>query len=77
MAGITLAQAQAQLDAWLAASTALTSSQSYRIDTANGTRMLTRADAAEVRQQIQFWDAKVKALSRSTSGKSRMRYLTR
>jgi hypothetical protein len=31
MAGFTLAQAQAQLDAWLAASLAVASSQSYEI----------------------------------------------
>lgn len=64
MAGITLAQAEAQLAVWLAASTAVAGSQSYTI----GTRQLTRADAAEIGRQLQFWDGKVKELSRGTSG---------
>lgn len=70
MAGITLAQAQAQLDAWLAASTNVATSQSYTIDTGNGSRTLTRADAAEIRSQIKFWDGQVKRLS-STRGRTR------
>lgn len=64
MAGITLAQAEAQLAVWIAASTAVTSGQSYTI----GTRSLDRVDAAEIREQIQFWDAKVKELARGSSG---------
>ncbi len=64
MAGITLAQAEAQLSTWISASTAVASGQSYAI----GTRQLTRVDAAEIREQLQFWDAKVKELSRGTSG---------
>ena len=64
MAGITLEQAEAQLSAWLSANTAVTSGQSYTI----GTRQLTRVDAKEIREQIQFWDGKVKELARGTSG---------
>jgi hypothetical protein len=60
MAGITLAQAEAQLAAWLAASTAVASGQAYSI----AGRSLTRANAAEIRNQIDFWDSKVKTLSR-------------
>ncbi|MFH2074948.1 MAG: DUF6148 family protein [Pseudomonadota bacterium] len=60
MAGITLAQAQAQLTAWLAASTAVASGQAYSI----AGRSLTRANAAEIRNQIEFWDGKVKTLTR-------------
>jgi len=60
MAGITLAQAEAQLTAWMAASTAVASGQSYSI----ADRSLTRADARAIQQQIQFWDQKVKDLSR-------------
>lgn len=56
MAGITLAQAQAQLDAWLQASTAVASNQSYSI----AGRSYTRADAAEIRSAIDFWDRKVR-----------------
>ena len=44
MAGITLAQAQAQLDAWLAASLATATGQAYEI----AGRRLTRANAAEI-----------------------------
>lgn len=64
MAGITLTQAQGQLDAWLAASTAVASGQSYSI----GGRSLTRANAKEIRENIDFWDAKVKKLSTNPAG---------
>lgn len=60
MAGITQAQAETNLTAWLAASEAVAKSQSYKI----GERMLTRADASEIREQITFWDNKVKSLDR-------------
>jgi hypothetical protein len=60
MAGITSAEAQAQLTAWLAASTAVASGQAYSI---NG-RSLTRANAKEIREMIKFWDGQVKSLSR-------------
>lgn len=61
MAGITLAQAEAQLTAWIAASTAVASGQAYSI----AGRSLTRANAAEIRENIKFWDGKAKELSRS------------
>lgn len=60
VAGITLAQAQAKLDQWMAADDALSRSQSYSIDG----RTLTRADAGEVQSRIVFWDNQVKRLSR-------------
>lgn len=60
MAGITLAQANAQLTAWIAASTAVATGQSYTI----AGRSLTRANAAEIRESISFWDEKVKSLTR-------------
>lgn len=59
MAGITLEQAEAQLALWIAASSAVASSQSYEI---NG-RKLTRADAATIRENIDYWDAKVQKLA--------------
>ena len=61
MAGITLAQAEAQLTAWIAASTAVAGNQSYSI----GNRSLTRADASEILEMIQFWETKVFRLSRT------------
>lgn len=64
MAGITLAQAEEQLAAWLAASTAVASKQSYSI----GTRQLTLADSADIQNQIEYWDKKVKALDSGRSG---------
>lgn len=76
MAGITLEQAQAQLTTWLAASTAVAGNQEYEIDTGNGRRRLRRADAAEIREQVKFWDAQVKALTPAAAGgRRRMRYV--
>ena len=69
MAGITLAQAQEQLDAWIAASSAVAKKQSYRI----ADRQLTFTDAAEIRQQIDYWNSKVVALSQRASGRGRSR----
>lgn len=60
MAGITLAQAEARLTSWLEADEAVASGQSYTI----AGRSLTRADAEEIRKNIQFWDRKVKELDR-------------
>jgi Family of unknown function (DUF6148) len=77
MAGITLEQAQAQLDAWLLASAAVANSQSYEIDTGSaGRRKLERADAAEIRQQIAFWQNKVDLLTAAAAGgRRRLRYV--
>ena len=69
MAGITLQSAQAQLDLWLAADAAVTSGQSYSI----GGRALTRANAAEITNKIDYWNGWVQKLSRSSSG-IRVRY---
>lgn len=76
MAGITLTQAETQLAAWIAASSAVATGQEYEIDTGNGRRRLKRADAAEIRQQIIFWDAKVKELTPvGSGGRQRIRYM--
>jgi hypothetical protein len=61
MAGITLAQASAQLTVWLAASTAVASGQSYTM----GDRSLTLANAVEIRKMVDYWEGKVQTLSRS------------
>lgn len=60
MAGITLADAESQLAVWIAASTAVASGQSYSI----AGRSLNRANASEIRQNIEFWDRQCKRLSR-------------
>lgn len=69
MAGITLEQAQAQLNAWLAASLAVSQGQSYEI----AGRRLVRADAAEVMRSVQYWQQQVSLLARAVSGRSRSR----
>jgi hypothetical protein len=60
MAGITLAQATAKLAEWMAADTAVASGQAYTI----GGRSMTRANSKEIRENIEYWDAKVQKLSR-------------
>ena len=67
MAGITLAQAEAQLAVWVAANTAVASGQSYSIKD----RSLSRVDAGEIREQIDYWDGWVRRLSRRTRGRTR------
>lgn len=59
MAGITLAQAETQLTAWLAASEKVASGQAYSI----GGRSLTRADAKEIRNNITYWNGMVQSLT--------------
>lgn len=61
MAGITLAQSEAHLTEWLNADIAVASGQSYSI----AGRVLTRANAAEIRTNITYWDNHVKRLTRS------------
>lgn len=69
MSGITLAQAQAQLDAWLAASLAVSQGQSYEISG----RRLMRADAAEVTRNVQYWQQQVSLLTQVSSRRGRTR----
>lgn len=63
MTGITLAQAQAQLDKWIEADTKVAKNQSYSI---NG-RSLTRANAGEISSKIDYWSKKVSQLSSSSA----------
>lgn len=69
MAGITLAQAETQLTAWLAASAAVASGQEYSI----AGRTLKRADAAAVQKQVDYWNQQVQTLSARASGRGRTR----
>lgn len=65
MAGITLAQAEAELALWLAADAAVSSNQSYSISSGGGSgRQLTRADALEIRNNIDYWNGWCCRLSR-------------
>lgn len=68
MAGITLAQAQTQLDNWLAALTAISQGQEYTISTPGGSRRLVRANLGEVQTQVEFWNARVIELTRGNRG---------
>lgn len=70
MAGLTLEHAEAQLALWLAADAALAGgAQSYRIETSPGaSRQVTKADAAQVQLNIDYWDKKCKQLGRSDGG---------
>lgn len=67
--GITLEQAQAQLNAYLAAETAVLSGQKYEI----AGRTLQRANLAEIQAGINSWDARVKRLSLRAAGRGRTR----
>lgn len=69
MAGITLLQAQTQLDLYIAAEAKVLQNQSYEIDG----RKLTRADLKEIQGGIDTWDARVKKLARSAAGSRRAR----
>lgn len=64
MAGITLAQAEAQLTLWLNASTAVATGQEYTV----GDRNLKRADLAEINNSIEMWQRQVTRLSGGRTG---------
>lgn len=61
--------AQAQLDLWIAASTAVAKGQSYEI----GDRKFTRVDASEIRTQIDYWENKL-AIANRGGRRSRIGY---
>lgn len=65
----TLAIATKHYEAWLEAELELTTAQSYSL----GTRTLTRANLAEIRKQIEFWENKIAELQNRelTGGRSR------
>lgn len=67
MAGITLAQAETQLAAYLDAETKVLSGQSYQFQG----RTLTRANLSEIRAGVASWDKRVKELSAKASGRGR------
>lgn len=69
MAGITLAQAEAQLALYLAAETAVLGGQSYEI----AGRKLTRANLAEIQKGIEIWNTRASDLGNQASGRSRAR----
>ena len=54
----TLEIAKEHLDSWLQADLACSQGKSYKI----GSRSLSRADAQEVKERIQFWSNEVERL---------------
>lgn len=69
MAGITLAQAQTQLDAYLAAEAACLSGQRYHIRD----RMLQRAPLIEIQAGVALWNSRVMMLTNRAQGVRRRR----
>ena len=67
MAWITIEEARANLKMWLDAEKAVATGQSYKI----GTRSLTRASLADIRERIAYWRNEVAKLEsgRSSSGR--------
>ena len=66
MAGIDLATATARLDAYLAAELAVLAGQSYTIEG----RTLTRANLADIRKGVEYWNMWAKRLGARASGRS-------
>jgi len=69
--GITKADAQRHLDAWMEAELAVTNAQSYTI----GSRTLTKANLTEIRNAIDYWRGKVAELENieKNGGRSRVK----
>ncbi len=63
---ISLAQAQTALNNWVAANTAVSNNQEYSIDG----RTIKRTDAAEIREQINYWSRIESSLLRQANGES-------
>lgn len=63
--------ARYHLNAWLEAELEVTTHQSYKI----GSRSLTRADLAEIRKQIQFWQNRVAQLENAEKRGGRNRVI--
>lgn len=74
MAGITLEQAQTALNNALAAHAKVTTQgQSYEIHSGQGSRQLDRVRLDQLQADIDYWDAKVKTLTQSATGRGRAR----
>jgi hypothetical protein len=71
MAGIDITTARNHLAEWLKAELVVTTNQSYTI----GSRSLTRANLAEIREQIKFWEGKINELENIEKRKGRNRVM--
>jgi hypothetical protein len=71
MTGISLETAQKHLDAWLEAELAVTNAQSYTI----GSRTMTKANLAEIRKSIEYWQGKVTQIKnvQKSGGRNRVK----
>jgi HJR/Mrr/RecB family endonuclease len=69
VAGITLAQAEAQLALYLAAEAKVLTGQSYEI----AGRKLTRANLEEIRNGVEIWNSRVVTLAATSQGRGRAR----
>jgi len=69
VAGITLAQAEAQLALYLAAEAQVLAGQSYEI----AGRKLTRANLEEIRNGVEIWNARTVNLAAAVQGRGRSR----
>ncbi|MEG0451126.1 MAG: DUF6148 family protein [Lysinibacillus sp.] len=65
----TVAQCNERLQIWLDAEAAIASGQSYMIDN----RRLERANLAQVREQIKFWQKELNKADAAANGRSRRR----
>lgn len=72
MAGLTLQDAEARLAGWLAADAKLQAGQTVKYND----RLWTGADAAEIRNNIDYWQKKCQELSVSESGRGRSRVVS-
>lgn len=67
MAGLTQADAQARLDQYMDAEAKVLSGQEYQI----GARRLKRADLAEIRDGIAYWNGMVNKLANGAGARVR------
>ena len=61
---ISIEEARTTLRMWIEAERAVATGQSYRI----GTRSLTRANLADIRESIQFWRREIAKLEAKHTG---------
>lgn len=69
---LTTAQAQAHLDQWLAADTAVALGQSYTVEG----QTVTRVDAATIRSQITYWTRVLQEIEQANAGNPGASYAT-
>lgn len=65
----TVQECRERLQMWLAAESAIANGQSYAIDN----RRLERANLAQVREQIKFWQKELAKAESLSNGRSRRR----